>query len=59
MSWQEIQATGSYDTVMDEYSLTITGGSLTITFEFLKKDDLEHIKSCIDCMLNSTHLEAE
>jgi len=45
--------------VMDEYSLTITGGSLIITFEFLKKRDLEHIKSCIDCMLDSTPLEAE
>lgn len=46
-----IQATGHFDPVDEEYSFTIASGGLVVTFEFLKKVDIEHLHSCLSCML--------
>ena len=46
-----IQATGSFDVLTDEYSFSICSGSLVVTFDFLKKKDIEHLVSCLSCML--------
>jgi hypothetical protein len=46
-----IQACGSFDPLIDEYALTVTSGSLVVTFEFLKKKDIEHLISCLSCMI--------
>ena len=46
-----IQATGSYDVLTKEYSFSICSGELAVTFEFLKKEDIEHFVSCLTCML--------
>ena len=46
-----IQATGSYDVLTKEYSFSICSGELAVTFEFLKKKDIEHFISCLTCML--------
>lgn len=48
---EKIQACGSFDPLTDEYSFTIACGALAVTFEFLKKEDVEHINSCLSCML--------
>ena len=48
-----IQATGSFDVLTDEYSFSICSGSLVLTFDFLKKKDIEHLVSCLSCMLVS------
>jgi len=47
----KIQATGAFDPLVDEYSFSICSGSLVVTFDFLKKDDIEHLVSCLSCML--------
>jgi hypothetical protein len=46
-----IQATGSYDVLTKEYSFSICSGELVVTFDFLKKGDIEHFISCLTCML--------
>lgn len=51
---QSLQACGSFDPLTNEYSLSLTSGSLLLTFDFLTRDQVEHIKSCIDCMLISS-----
>lgn len=48
---QPIQATGSYDILTKEYSFSICSGELVVTFEFLKKKDIKHIVSCLNCTL--------
>lgn len=48
---EKIQATGAFDPVVNEYSFSICSGSLVVTFDFLKKDDIEHLVSCLSCML--------
>jgi len=48
---EKIQACGSFDPEEDEYSFTIASGALAVTFEFLKKEDIEHLNSCLSCML--------
>lgn len=58
MTIHNLQATGSYDEEKDEYSLALATDRTLFAFDFLKKEDLEHIKSCIECMLISD-LEAE
>ena len=50
---EPIQATGSFDVLTDEYSFSICSGSLAITFDSLKKKDIEHLVSCLSCMLMS------
>ena len=47
----QIQACGSFDPDANEYHFTIASGSLVVTFEFLKKEDIEHLNSCLSCML--------
>lgn len=51
MTTHNLQATGSYDESKDEYSLAIATDRTLFAFDFLKKEDLEHIQSCIECML--------
>lgn len=51
-----IQATGSFDVLTDEYSFSICSGSLVVTFDFLKKNDIEHLVSCLSCMLVNDEL---
>lgn len=46
-----IQALGSFDPLTDEYSFSMCSGSLVVTFDFLKKKDIEHLVSCLSCML--------
>jgi len=46
-----IQATGSYDARTKEYNLSICSGDLVVTFEFLKKENIEHFISCLTCMI--------
>ena len=46
-----IQALGSFNTKTNEYSFSLCSGSLVITFDFLKKTDIEHLISCLSCML--------
>lgn len=48
---EEIQACGAYDSTLKEYTFSISSGGLVITFEFLKKSDIEHLSSCLSCML--------
>jgi hypothetical protein len=47
----KIQACGTFDPTLDEYSFTLACGALAVTFEFLSKEDIEHINSCLSCML--------
>ena len=51
-----IQATGCFDVLTDEYSFSICSGSLVVTFDFLKKNDIEHLVSCLSCMLVNDEL---
>lgn len=51
-----IQATGCFDVLADEYSFSICSGSLVVTFDFLKKNDIEHLVSCLSCMLINDEL---
>jgi hypothetical protein len=51
---QLIQACGSFDILTGEYSLSIASGRLVVSFDFLKKDDIEHLISCLSCMI-ATH----
>jgi hypothetical protein len=55
---EPLQAVGSHDPLTDEYCLSLASGSLLVTFHFLTRDQVEHIKSCIDCMLMSSEIES-
>lgn len=59
MNESPIQATGYFDILANEYNLTICSGSLVVTFDFLKKKDIEHIASCLSCMLDDDTEPAE
>lgn len=52
-SAEKIQACGSFDPIENEYSFTLVSGALVVTFEFLKQEDIEHIHSCLDCLLTT------
>lgn len=51
MTKERIQTCGSYDAADDEYSLTFSSGGLVVTFDFLNKEDIEELISCLNCML--------
>ena len=51
MKPEPIQASGYYDILTEEYAFTVCSGSLIISFDFLKKEDIEHLISCLSCML--------
>jgi hypothetical protein len=55
---QSLQATGSFDPIADEYSLSLVSGCLVVTFDFLTREQIEHIKSCLDCMLMTLEPES-
>lgn len=46
-----IQASGSYDLLTEDYSISIATGKLCVTLEPLNKEDIEHLISCLQCML--------
>jgi len=48
---ERIQASGYFDALTNEYALTLCSGSLLVTFDFLKEDDIREIFSCLSCML--------
>ena len=48
---QLIQACGSVDILTGDYSLSIASGRLVVSFDFLKKEDIEHLISCLSCMI--------
>lgn len=50
---EHIQACGTFDVLTDEYTLTVASGALVVTFDFLKKKDIEHLLSCLSCMIAS------
>lgn len=51
MKPEPIQASGYFDVLTEEYALTVCSGSLVISLDFLKKEDVEHLISCLSCML--------
>jgi hypothetical protein len=50
---ERIAATGSFDPLTEEYALSISSGSLIVSFDFLGEEDLHEILSCIKCLLPS------
>lgn len=64
-----LQACGSFDPLVDKYSISIaiegalkgptvalesgSDGSLCVSFDCLSREDLEHLESCISCMLTT------
>jgi hypothetical protein len=48
-----IQASGYFDSRTDEYSFTLCSGDLVVTFDFLSKEDIKHLHSCLECLLLS------
>ena len=50
-----IQASGSYNVKIslgaEDYSISIATGKLCVTLEPLNKEDIEHLISCLQCML--------
>lgn len=59
MKTESIQASGSFDVLADEYSLTVCSGSLVVSIDFLKREDIEHLMSCLECMLVDENIEAQ
>lgn len=53
MKPEPIQASGYYDVLTEEYALTVCSGSLVVSLDFLKKADIEHLISCLSCMLDN------
>lgn len=54
-----IQTCGSFDHIDDIYSLTIAfeHQNHAITLDGLSKEDLEELKSCIDCLVGEPDLD--
>lgn len=46
-----IQVSGYFDILTNEYALTVCSGSLVMTLEFLKEEDVRELLSCVSCML--------
>jgi len=46
-----IQVCGYFDNAANQYALTVCSGSLVMTLEFLKEEDIREILSCVSCML--------
>ena len=59
MKEDPIQASGFFDILTNEYALTVTSGSLVVTFDFLKKEDVEHLMSCLSCMIADDEPQAD
>ena len=47
------QAAGSYSHLTDDYTLSLASGQICITLEPLQKEDIEHLISCLECMLET------
>ena len=56
---KNFQCAGYCDIAHEEgdYSLTIASKELCISIEYMTKDDLLELKSCIDCMLEDIEIE--
>lgn len=48
-----IQAAGSYSHLTENYTLSIASGQICITLEPLQREDIQHLISCLECMLES------
>jgi len=59
MKTEPIRASGSFDVLANEYSLTICSGSLVVSIDFLKQEDIEHLMSCLECMLVDENTEEQ
>jgi hypothetical protein len=46
-----IQTTGSFDTNEELYSLSVCFENHSITLDGLTKEDLEHLQSCVNILL--------
>lgn len=57
MTKEKIQATGSFDGITEEYSLSVGSGGLVVSFDFLKEEDIREILSCLICMLPPSDTE--
>jgi len=51
MTDKNFQCSGCCSQKENDYSLTIASKGLCISIEYMAKDDLLELKSCIDCML--------
>jgi hypothetical protein len=57
MTDMNFQCAGFCGQEESDYSLTIASKGLCISIEYMTKDDLLELKSCIDCMLEDTEIE--
>jgi hypothetical protein len=57
MTDRNFQCTGCCDHAEEDYSLTIASKGLCISIEYMTKDDLLELKSCIECMLEDIETE--
>jgi hypothetical protein len=55
-SGQRLQACGSFDVITGEYSFTLASGQICLTFDFLSREDIQHIFSCLSCLLGSSEI---
>ena len=52
-----ISCCGSDDPVTGEYCFSAVSGGLCISFDFLKREDIEEMQSCLECLLLSEQPE--
>jgi hypothetical protein len=57
MTDKNFQCAGYCDHGDNDYSLTIASKGLCISIEYMTKDDLLELKSCIECMLEDIETE--
>jgi hypothetical protein len=57
MNNKNFQCAGYCNQDEEEYSLTVASKGLCISIEYMTKDDLLELKSCIECMLEDIETE--
>jgi hypothetical protein len=57
MTDKNFQCAGYCDHGEGDYSLTVASKGLCISIEYMTKDDLLELKSCIECMLEDIETE--
>ena len=48
-----IQCAGSFDALTNEYSLSFSNGQILLSLDYLKRDDIEEIASCLVAMMDA------
>lgn len=48
-----IQCAGSFDALTNEYSLSFSTDGILISLDYLKRDDIEEIASCLVSMMDA------